>query len=335
MLYQLSYTPKASGRRMADRVGNQARISLFCRVCALQPAQGGTILPGMNDFLPDDADPEVLLAAAPWNLDATRAAEAEIGVPTMLAPEERRLYHWAGQHWARDAGALVDLGAFAGGSTARLAAGVAARGGVSKVHAFDRFGVDERTKRRILYAQNVPPFDGTDILPLAKAHLAPWADRVVFHQGLIEEMGWSGGLIEVLAVDAGKKAWILDAIAAQFYPALLPGRSLLIHQDFLHWTQPWLTAQMTRLGDCLKPVAFARDNTVVFLCTASVTAERLAAARVANLSDAEIERDVIAMRDLLAPWGFSARFEAARAALRATPGERVAWKMRRTPRPAA
>ncbi|WP_425093965.1 hypothetical protein [Tropicimonas sp. S265A] len=274
-------------------------------------------------------DPEVLLAAAPWNLDATRLAEAPIDVPTMLAPEERRFYHWVGEEWARDAGAIVELGAFAGGGTARLAAGVAARGGTQKVHAYDRFGANEQAKRRLLYPAGVAPFEGEDILGVAQGFLAPWADRVELHPGEIEELGWQGDDIEVLVVDAGKKATTLDQIARQFYGALIPGRSLLIQQDFLHWKQPWLTAQMSLLGDCLRPVGFARDHTVAFLCTAQITPTRLQAARLVGLSDETLIAHIERMRDALADWGFSDRFDRSIAALIASPNVRTAWQMRK------
>lgn len=273
-------------------------------------------------------DPDTLFAAAPWNLDDTRAAVAGIDVPTMLAPEERRFYFWAARNWAQDAGDVVDLGAFAGGSTARLAAGVAAREGRATVHAYDRFTVDENTKDRVLYAQGVPPFDGSDILPLAQQFLAPWTDRIRFHQGEIQDLGWSGGQIELLAIDAFKRASVLDAVSELFYPSLIPGRSLLIQQDFLAWNQPWIVSQMLRLGECLKPVAYTRGDTVVFLCTAAITAEHLARANVAERTDTQLIADLREMRDRLEDWGLTPRFRKAVAALRQNPGKRIAWQMR-------
>ncbi len=276
----------------------------------------------------ETSNPETLWAAAPWNLDETRAAEAQIDVPTMLSQEERRLYYWVARHWAQDAGAIVDLGAFAGGSTARLAAGVAARNGTATVHAYDRFTVDEKTKTRMLYHQGVPEFDGNDLLPLAQRHLAPWAHRVILRRGEIQELGWPGGPIEVLALDAAKHAVRLDTMAAQFYPALIPGRSVLIQQDFLSWKQPWLISQMLRLDTCLKPIAFARNSTVIFLCIAPVTTGLLASARVAKRSDQELMSDIRQMRDQVEDWGLTVHFRKAIAGVRANPGAQISWKMR-------
>ncbi|MEM9395566.1 MAG: hypothetical protein AAGA38_17030 [Pseudomonadota bacterium] len=273
-------------------------------------------------------DPEVLFAAAPWNLDETRSAEAQIDVPTMLSPEERRLYYWVARHWAQDAGALVDLGAFAGGSTARLAAGLAARRGTERVYAYDRFTVDEKNKARILYRQGVPEFKGNDLKPLAEQYLRPWKDQIFLRHGEIQDIGWDGGPIEVLAVDAAKHAARLDIFASHFYPRLIPGRSILIQQDFLAWNQPWLMLQMLKMSAAFHPIAYATNSTVLFMCTAPVTSALIASAEVGSCSDQELIDGVREMRDRLEDWGMAARFRKAIAGVRANPGKRISWQMR-------
>ncbi len=328
MLYQLSYTPKASGRGMADWQGNQVRFLIVQqrrRLATAAAVEDARVMP-VSSLQIDD--PEVLFAAAPWNLDETRAAEAAIDVPTMLSPEERRLYYWVAQNWAQDAGALVDLGAFAGGSTARLAAGVAARGGTQTVHAYDRFTIDEKNKARVLYARGVPAFEGNDLMPLAERYLSPWKDRVELHHGEIQDIGWQGDPIEVLAVDAAKHAVRLDAFAAHFYPSLIPGRSVVIQQDFLAWNQPWLMLQMLRLEACFRPLAYATNSSVVFLCTAPVTSQLLANAEVADCCDQDLIEGIRATREKLEYWGMNGQFRKAVAGVRANPGKRISWQMR-------
>lgn len=285
---------------------------------------------------PQRVVPPAPFSDAPWNDASIRREEARLTVPTMLAAEERRFYYWAARDWARGDGALVDLGAFAGGSTARLAAGAAAAGHGATIHAYDRFTAKEQTKQNVLYAAGVPPFQGRDILPLAKDFLAPWAAQTRFHVGHIPDLGWPGGRIEILAVDAAKIATTTDLIAAQFLPALIPGRSLVIQQDFLHWSQPWLAAQMWRLREYLRPVACARNDTVVFLCTRAITENALNAARIAEASDDALIADIRAMRDILPEaWALNPRLRRMIAGLRANPGERIAWKMRPPPKRSA
>lgn len=180
----------------------------------------------------------------------TDADLAGVGVPTVLSPDERRLYFWLARDWACGAGALVDLGCFVGGSTALLAEGQRRAGRAAPVHGHDAFTVSERFKAQFLYPAGVPAFAGADMLPVARQLLHPWAGTVRLHPGRIEDQVRDGVPIEIRAMDASNTAGTADAMAAAFLPALVPGRGIVIQQDFLHWRQPWVAAQMALLGDC-------------------------------------------------------------------------------------
>lgn len=265
---------------------------------------------------------------APWRKVRLGQLRDAGRVPAMLGREERKLYYWLTSHWMAGAGDVVELGTFVGGSTAFLASGHAAAGHPGRIHAYDKFTSAEGLKQRLLYANGIAPFRGADILPLARDLLAPWAGRLVFHKGEIEVLGWDGGAIELLVVDAFKKAALVDRMTADFYPSLIPGQSALVHQDFLHWTQPWLVSQMLRLRDAVEPVAVAAPDTMVFLCRGPLDADRLAHARVGRLSDADLLSDLDAAMDWLDWFGVRDRLEAMKLGLQRNPGVRIAWKMR-------
>ena len=112
---------------------------------------------------------------------------------------------------------------------------------------------------------------------------------------------WTGGAVEVLAVDAGKTPALADRIAEQFFPALIPGVSLVIQQDFLHRVQPWLVVQMARLSHCFVPLQKVSSDCVVFLCTAPVTPADLHGARTDGLKDAALIAGLRQAADLFAP----------------------------------
>ncbi|MCB2131987.1 MAG: hypothetical protein KDD96_06205, partial [Rhodobacteraceae bacterium] len=78
-------------------------------------------------------------SGTPWRDIADQIPQRARAVPTMLKAEEQALYFWIARDWAKGAGAIVDLGCFAGGSTARLAAGAEAAGYAAEIHAYDRF----------------------------------------------------------------------------------------------------------------------------------------------------------------------------------------------------
>ncbi len=267
-------------------------------------------------------------AGAPWQAVRWRRFGPSRKVPTMLSREERRLYWWLTGVWAKGRGAAVDLGCFVGGSTARLAQGAAHAGHGRTVHAFDRFTADDRAKAAVLYPAGIAPFAGDDLLPLARTLLAPWADRVVLHPGPIEETGWTGEPIEVLAIDAAKTAATADAIARDFFPHLVSGGSVVVQQDFLHDAQPWIAVQMERLARHFEPVAFVPRDSVVFLTRSAPTRADIAAAPVAGLDDAALAHWLGRAEERFAPLGLGPRIRALAAALDRAPGARAAWRFR-------
>jgi hypothetical protein len=56
----------------------------------------------------------------------------------------------------------------------------------------------------------------------------------------IMQTGWTGEPIEFLLVDAMKSPEVTKKIIEEFYPCLLPGQSLVFHQDFDHFLTPWV-----------------------------------------------------------------------------------------------
>jgi hypothetical protein len=267
-------------------------------------------------------------AARPWR----QVTEADLGpattVPTMLTPEESQLYHWLGRR-ARGLGATVDLGAYAGGSAARLLSGLAHSGHPFHVHSYDRFRSSRAFWAKFMPDEPLPEADDADLLPVVRRHLAPWQDHVTLHIGDIGDKRWTGGAIEILSVDAAKGAVMADHVAAEFYPALVPGQSILVQQDYLMSVQPWLCAQMVSLRDCFVPLAHVPRVGLVFLCLAPVTEAALQAARVGQLTDGKLMqkvREAAAWHAEMIPRG---RFTAMLDQIKAHPGVRLGWQMRR------
>lgn len=266
-------------------------------------------------------------ALRPWTAVTPADLGAAARVPTMLTPEEGLLYHWLGRR-AQGAGATVDLGAYAGGSAARLLSGLALSGRDFHVHSYDRFRSSRAFWARYLPDEPLPEADDADLLPVVRRHLAPWADHVTLHVGDIGQMLWTGGPIEILSVDAAKGAAMADHIAAEFFPALVPGRSILVQQDYLMAVQPWLCAQMVGLRDCFLPLAHVPKVGLVFLCLARVTAQALEAARVDRLTDGKLMgrvREAARWHESMVPRG---PFKAMLEQIKAHPGVRLGWQMR-------
>ena len=265
---------------------------------------------------------------APWKSAKIDGFDATAAVPTMLAEEEQALYAWLTATWMEDIGDVVDLGCFVGGSTARLAAGLAAADRRAHLHAYDRFGCDEALKQRMLYPAGIPPFEGTDTLPLVRQLLSPWQDRLTLHPGQIQDTGWPGGPIELLFMDASKKIPLMDRMAEQFFPSLIPGKSLVIQQDYLHWRTPWVPVQMEAMANWFTPVAFAPKDTVVFLNTRQIDAEALKAGRVAEMTPNARLSALRRARKSGDALGYGKRLAQSVQAMKANPDCEVAFQMK-------
>lgn len=289
----------------------------------------------------DDAyTPSVEFADAAWRgVDAASLRPAE-AVPTMLRREEQQMYYWLTRHQIGGPGAVVDLGTFVGGSTARLAQGMAdavqhSTAQARPIHAFDRFTADDQAKRRNLYPHGIAEFEGADILPLASALLSPWAANIRFHRGEIQNAVWdpAHGGIALLMLDACKRPAWTDRMAEIFYPHLIAGHSVINHQDFLHWKQPWLVAHMAAMADFFTPLAFIPGTSMLYRCTRVPTLADLAARKVADLDDAQLIAAIRHTKRRFRGWGIGEGLDMMIAGIRLNPGERRQWEMKQPPKP--
>jgi hypothetical protein len=264
-------------------------------------------------------------ADKPWKQVPHSETSACDDVPTMLRREECLLYYWLAKN-TKGLGATIDLGTFAGGSTAYLAAGLSASGHPHHLHGYDRFTASEEARALHLSPNGIPLTDQHDILPLAQRFLAPWAQNMTLHHGEIADLEWSGAPVELLVIDAAKSTSLADHIAQQFFPHLIAGQSIVVQQDFLHSQQPWLAVQMVRLADYFTPLGLVAKDCVVFLNTAPVTAGALKNACTDVMDDEKLFAQLRAAAKL---YDFipKDRFKTLMDKLRANPGARVAWQL--------
>ncbi|SHJ80816.1 hypothetical protein SAMN05444000_11395 [Shimia gijangensis] len=242
-------------------------------------------------------------------IDAKGLGQAAM-VPTMLNQEEQSYYLWLMRDWAQGQGAVVDLGSFAGGSAACLAEGIRLAGRNQIVHGYDKYEVLDFSKfqkrwtsymsqppasQSGLTPRPLPNHSGEDLRPVVEFLLEPWGANIALHKGLIEDMAWDGGDIEVLIMDASKTAETMDRMSTTFFPYLIPGQSVVVQQDLLHWQQPWIAAQMALLSEHFEPVAYIPRHSVSFLCKKPVTHDQMRTLAVDDMSDKDM---IQALRDL-------------------------------------
>jgi hypothetical protein len=201
-------------------------------------------------------------------LDAERermsAADVfEIG--SMLSYDERVLLHWA----ARTAppGAIVDLGAFLGGSALALATGGEERG--ATVYSYDKFVLAGDWERAWL-PEGTELELGHSTIPVFDANVARVRDQVVARQGDVEAHPWTDGPIGALFIDIAKSWDTGDYVWRTFLPALVPG-SLVIQQDLVHWGHPWCAIIMEYLSESFEYLGWVWYSSAVYRCIEPIT----------------------------------------------------------------
>jgi hypothetical protein len=263
----------------------------------------------------------------PWQSVKSQSQEM---IFSMLTAEERSMLEWLGQHFAKTDASLCDLGAFAGGSTAALASGLrrANLGARAKVHSFDFFEIPEARKQRMLYRRGFPKFAGTDFLPIVQTLLHDIDDLIIYHKGNFLLQTWNNGPIQLIHVDISKSYALNRHILNEFFVFLQPGSSILVQQDYQHWSNPWVAASMELLEEYFELLSWTEENAVVFGCTKALPKG------IGDIVEKELRRPS-AMKELLvrAKQRFPAKkqresLDQSLLAFEANPGVQKAWQFR-------
>lgn len=177
----------------------------------------------------------------------------------MIGPEERRCFYWLARHALSGAGCIVDAGSFIGASTFCFAAGAAENTCFMKekdgklprpvVHAFDVVQVLESYVGEAIRKDFRPIAKGDSYLDIFEYQTALFASFIRLQEGDFLEKTWTGEPIEILFVDLAKTRQLNSHIVKEFFPSLIPGRSLLLHQDYFHCWHPYIHITMEYLRD--------------------------------------------------------------------------------------
>jgi hypothetical protein len=187
-------------------------------------------------------------------------------IPAMTTDAERECYYRIAKE-AAGKGAIVELGAWMGASTAYIAAGIRDSGVRTKAHVYDQFisKAGHVAKVKAFYDKR-----GIDAVPVGlsfeqfQKNLGPLLDYVTPHQGKIEKIAWSRAPIALLVSDAPKRVPAISAVLTEFREALGPG-SIMAWQDFCHFPSYEIAACLYRLREHLEfAEAVVPGTTLVF-----------------------------------------------------------------------
>ncbi|WP_304719482.1 hypothetical protein [Conexibacter sp. CPCC 206217] len=206
----------------------------------------------------------------------------------MLSPDELTLLYALARDHADGRGAIVDAGCFLGGSSVALLAGLRDRDREwtgPPLSTYDLFRVEEYTREQFFKGSALKV--GDSFRPLYDQHVAPFTSPHVVHEGDITQIGWDGGPIDVFFVDVLKSWEVNAAVQRSFFPHLIPGRSLIVHQDYGWGMLPWIHLSVELMWDSLRRLDVLPWATHVFLLERPVDPDVLALDPLRDLSAAD------------------------------------------------
>ncbi len=207
---------------------------------------------------------------------AARTAAGDIPVKSMLSSYELALLFALAKDYWSGAGEIVDLGCLYGLTTRCFAEGmrlnnrVAETAKARRLYAYDLFLAQDyewwTDKTLTLHAGSWFP----EFLNLNRDRL----DYIVPCPGDLTKMNWGADRpIEILMVDAAK-SWDLNQwVVSRMFPRLIPGRSVVIQQDYMHFAEYWIAITMEHFRDYFEPLDFIYGASGVFLAIRPISPE--------------------------------------------------------------
>ena len=214
-----------------------------------------------------------------------------MAVPTMLLPSEIQLLYSIAQSYYSNTGVIVDAGCFLGGSTLALATGVMDNEHLNSypsehvIYSYDTFIVQSW-----MIGQYFSP--GTQTFePHFRSNISPYSSLVSVFSGDVTTASLPVRDIEILFIDLAKHWTLSDYIVQNFFPRLIPGKSLVIQQDYLfHYYSGWLPVVMEYLSDYFELIDHTVQNSAVFFYKNQAPLDLLSQYMTQSLSRHEMQK---------------------------------------------
>lgn len=286
----------------------------------------------------------------PWERQDLSGA---VPMPTMLTPAEVRFLGWVGREWWRGEGEVVDLGCFLGGSTNAMLQGlrgnpawgeawrVGGQGLARRVKVYDSFITDGHAAR----AYDIGRREGESFRAVFDGLNEASLDEMDVREGWLPESveGDAGERslypeqrpIEVMHIDIAKRWGVHRLLLRVFGRWLIPGRSMVVQQDFKHSYTFWIPLDMYMLRRCFEPTHdVPMSGSIGFVYRGGLEGALGGLPRTEEIGTAELERLWAEVESYWDAWGsreaaFMCGLQAARSFF--TRGEReraMAWLSR-------
>jgi len=193
----------------------------------------------------------------------------------MLGPGEGALLYYLCRDVYSGTGEIIDAGAFLGASAFCMAKGLDENSRIihksGRLHSYDLFRVWQEEGESVEYMSDqlkqhfgVSVADDESTFHVYFANLGALARHVRIYAGDIMTKRWSGRPIELLFVDIAKTLPIWKHLLTHFFPSLVPGVSIVVHQDYHHPLLPWIHVVQEHLAPFFEVVESHIDDSAAF-----------------------------------------------------------------------
>lgn len=202
------------------------------------------------------------------------APQSCLETPSMMSAAERHFLVGLATRYYEGQGIIVDAGIFLGASTRCFGEGV--RSNPNREAITRHWPHPIVSYERAIVNPNMPRFFEKHGLAFAGAvgesfeselrrHVEPVKDLVDLRIGDFMNASAPECPVEILFLDILKDARLSLHAFRLFYPYLIPGRTLVIHQDYFFDELPWIKTHQERLADHFEYVGEI-GSSAVFLC---------------------------------------------------------------------
>ena len=178
--------------------------------------------------------------------------------PSMTSLEERKVLSYLAEKYYQGQGEIIDLGSGIGGTVYPLALGLHNNKLVSskhqRIHAYDIFTpLDKSITARgstLYFSQKNSnnkvkfSFKNDSYLDIFVENCQNYSDYIKINDSDITLLTWNKKPIEIIHIDIAKTIHIWKHLVGEFFDSLIPGKSIIIHQDFKRVRLPWLIYSM-------------------------------------------------------------------------------------------
>lgn len=243
----------------------------------------------------------------PFDRLVDKISKTALGTPSMMTGAERQFLFGLAAEYYTGRGAIVDAGLFMGASTVCLGEGLKRnlsyaeiRGARPKPITSLERGIVNTGMPAFFKRHNIP-FSGEvgdSFEEILRKNIAPVADDVDLRVGDILESDPVDGDIEILYLDVIKSIEIQRFVFDKYFPRLIPGRSIVLQQDYFIDLLPFLKTYQEAMADHFTYIGEIGPM-AVFLCTSRPEGGKYP--DVSLSEDAQIDLASVAMQRSIDP----------------------------------